>query len=159
MIDPELEIATVVFGLAGECDLWLALLELIQNLAIRDIAHLMILVDGHALTVANTSFPVGHHRVASIVCIAYIAVDTTPAVLARAVFVLSRCSIDTVGERATGGRGTIISSIPRWARALAREFVTRGELMTLERIELAVETRRALRGAVVEGGEEGSNAL
>lgn len=159
LVHPELEIATIIFRLAGKGNLWLALLELIQNLAIRDITHLMILLDGHTLTIADTFFPVGHHRIARIVRIAHIAVDTTPTVLASAVLVLSRCSIDPVGERATGGRGTVIASIPRWARALAGEFVARGELMALEGVELAVETWRALRGAVVEGGEEGAKAL
>jgi hypothetical protein len=67
--------------------LWLLLFELVEDLAVRDVAHLVVLSDELALLVAHTILPVGHHGVAGGVCLADIGVDARPAIFALALLV------------------------------------------------------------------------
>jgi hypothetical protein len=93
-----LEVASLVFSVAGECDLRLLLLQLIENFAICDIANLVILVDHETLFVADTSFSFGHQSVTSLACGANIAVDALPALLTVTVLVLSRRSVCSIAQ-------------------------------------------------------------
>jgi hypothetical protein len=102
MIKHTLKVAGFVFVFAGKCNLRFTLFQLVKNLAVGHIAHLVILFHHETLCITNASFAIWHHRVASIVCFANVAVDSIPSIFAIAVLVLARSPVDTIGERATG---------------------------------------------------------
>lgn len=77
------------------------LLELVKNLAIGDVAHLVVLVDDQALTITDATLALRHHGVAGVVCLADVAVYTLPALFALAVVALARQSVVSIGQRAT----------------------------------------------------------
>ena len=64
-----LKAALGLLGVAGESHLRLLLLELVNNLPVGDVAHLMVFLDDEPLLVANPTLAVRHHRIASIVCL------------------------------------------------------------------------------------------
>jgi hypothetical protein len=96
-----LEGALFAVGVAGEGGLGLLLLELIENLAVGDVAHLVVLIDDQALAVTDATLALGHHGVAGVVCLANIAVYTLPALFALAVVALARQSVMSIGQRTT----------------------------------------------------------
>lgn len=89
MIDPELEVAGSLVGIAAECGLWLLLLQLIQDLPVRNVAHLVVLFDHQAPLVAHSTLTVRHHGIAPLIGGAYIAVDPLPAFFTIAIRALS----------------------------------------------------------------------
>jgi hypothetical protein len=97
LVHPKLKVAGVVVGLTRKRHLGLPALELVQDLAVGHVAHLVILLDRDALLVADASFTIRHHRIARIVRLANVAIDTTPALFAVAGPALSRRSILPVG--------------------------------------------------------------
>lgn len=81
-------------------DLWLLLLQLIQNLPVGDIAHLVVLFHDDARLIANAVFIFGHHSIASLVRFADIAVETTPAVCTFAVIAFPHRPVLTLSKGA-----------------------------------------------------------
>jgi hypothetical protein len=79
----------------------LLLLELIENLAVGNVAHLVVLIDDQTLAITDATVAFRHHGVTGIVCLADIAVYTFPAVVALAVVALTRQSVVTFGQRTT----------------------------------------------------------
>ena len=110
LIHPELEIACFFFGVAGECDLWLLLLQLVKNLAICDVANLIVLIDDKTLAVADPSFSFRHHSIACLVRGAYIAVHALPALFAVTVLPLSWEPVLSICQRAAQRLRAVISS-------------------------------------------------
>src|ERR1700758_908492 len=102
-----------MFSVAGECDLWLLLLQLIENFAVCDIANLIILMDHETLFVADTSFSFRHQSVTCLACGANIAVDALPALLAVTVSVLSRRSVCSIGQGSAQWLRTVVPSEAR----------------------------------------------
>ena len=58
--------------------------ELVEDLLVRDVADLVVLLDEGAVGVADATLLLGHHGVARVVRLAHVAVDALPAVLALA---------------------------------------------------------------------------
>lgn len=96
-----LEVALFAVSVAGEGGLGLLLLELIKNLAVGDITHLVVLIDDQALAITDATLALGHHGVTGVICLADIAVDAFPALFTLAVVALARQSVVSVGQRAT----------------------------------------------------------
>jgi hypothetical protein len=96
-----LEIALFAVGIAGEGGLGFLLLELIEDLAVGDVAHLVVLIDYQALTITDATLALRHHGVAGVICLADVAVYTLPALLTLAVVALARQSVVSIGQRAT----------------------------------------------------------
>ena len=95
-----LKVTRFIFVFARKRDLRLALFQLVQNLAVGHIAHLVVLLHCESLGITDASFAIRHHRVACIVCFANVAVDSIPSVFAIAVLVLARPAVDPIGKRA-----------------------------------------------------------
>jgi hypothetical protein len=81
-----LKIALFCLGVTRESCLRLLVLQLIQNLLVRDIADLEVLLDQLPILVADATLAFRHHSVASIVCSTDVAVDAAPALVALALF-------------------------------------------------------------------------
>lgn len=96
-----LEVTSFIFGFARKRHLWLLVLQLIQNLSIRDIAHLVVLIHNNPLLVADTTFAFGHECIAGLIRLAYIAVDPFPAFIAFAVSTFPRRSVIPICQRTT----------------------------------------------------------
>ena len=75
---PELEVACIIFRIARKCDLRSPFLQLVYNLAVGDIAHLMILLKYDAALVANATLILGHESITSLIRSANITVDALP---------------------------------------------------------------------------------
>lgn len=83
-LDLTLEIALFCFSITRECRLRLLVLQLIQDLLVRDIADLEVLFDQLPVLVADATLAFRHHGVTSVICLTDIAVDATPAFVALA---------------------------------------------------------------------------
>lgn len=105
-----MEVALLAIGVAGESGLRLLFLELVEDLAIGDVADLVVLVDDQTLTIADATLALRHHGIASIVCLANIAVYTLPTLFTLAVMTLPRQSVVSVGERSTQRLRAILSA-------------------------------------------------
>ena len=77
-----LKVALSAISIAGEGGLGFLILQSVENLAVCDVAHLVILVDDGTLAVAHTIFSFWHHGIAGVVCLADIAVYTLPTFFA-----------------------------------------------------------------------------
>jgi hypothetical protein len=86
---PTLEVTLLSLGVAREGRLRLLLLQGIQDLSVRDVADLEVLLDQLPILVAHSAFLIWHHSIAGIVRLANIAVDAGPALRA---FTLLRAS-------------------------------------------------------------------
>lgn len=96
-----LKVALFALSIAGESSLRLLFLELVEDLAIRDVADLIVFIDDQTLAITDTALAFGHHGITSIVCLADIAVYTLPAFIALAVVALTRQSVVSFGQRTT----------------------------------------------------------
>ena len=89
MVDPELEVTLLPFCITAEGRLSLLVLELVHNLAVGDVAHLEVLFHDQPFAVTNAVLSTRHHRIASIVCLADIAVYSFPSFMTLALLALS----------------------------------------------------------------------
>lgn len=128
-----LKVALATLLGAGEGRLRLLLLELIQDLPVRDVTHLEVLIDQLSLLVAHTALAFGHERVACLVRLAHIAVYALPSFTALAVLLLpSRSSVAAIGQRAAEGFRAVFSAEAGGAIAFPVRFATLGELVAFE---------------------------
>jgi hypothetical protein len=74
-----LEVALFCLGVARESCLRLLLLQLIQDLLVRDVADLEVLLHQLPILVADATFAFRHHSVTSVICLTDIAIDAAPA--------------------------------------------------------------------------------
>lgn len=145
-----LEVALVGVCIARESGLGLLVLELVEDLPVGDVAHLVVLLDQLALLEADATLALGHHGVAGLVGLADIAVDASPAVFAVARVATSWSPVAVaVRQRATQRRGAVLATKARGAVALSISLYALCELVALEVVEVAVEAGRAAVGAVV----------
>jgi hypothetical protein len=147
-----LEVALLRLSIAREGRLRFLVLELVQDLAIRDVANLVVFLYETAITIAYAIFTLRHQSIAYIVCHAYVAVDAFPALFAIARRPLSRGSV-LVGERAAQGFGAVFAAETWWADTPAICLAALCELMALEVFEVAVEARRAIVRSVIKERE------
>lgn len=155
-----LEITLFPFGITTERSLRFLLLELIQDLPVRNVAYLMVLLDDHALPEAHAVTALGHHGIAREVRLAHIAVDAFPPVLARAFMALTRQPVIAVGERTAKRLAAVFATEAMGTGTLARGLCAVGELVANEIIEVAIEAGRAIsRSVIVVGAEEVSCLL
>lgn len=84
-----LEVALFCLGVARKGGLWLLVFQLVENLPVRDVADLEVLLDQLAVLVAHAALAVGHQSIAGTVGLADIAVDARPAFAALALSVAS----------------------------------------------------------------------
>jgi len=85
-----LEVALCSLGIAGERGLRLLLLQLIKDLAIHNVAHLIVLLDKPSILGADGLLPFLHKRLACAIGIADITVYAFPAISTLALVTLSR---------------------------------------------------------------------
>lgn len=88
----------------------LLFLELVEDLAIGDVADLVVLVDDQTLTIADAALALRHHGIAGVICLADVAVYALPALFTLAVMTLPRQSVVSVGERSTQRLRAIFSA-------------------------------------------------
>lgn len=148
-----LEIALLGLCVARECSLRLLVLQLVENLAVRDVTHLVVLLDNETLAVAHAIDALWHQGVTSLVGGADIAIDACPALFAVALCALARRPVSAISERAADGIRAVVAAEARRTDAAAVVLAAAGKLMTRELLEVAVEARRAAVGAVVVDGE------
>lgn len=102
-----LEVTCGIILITRESSLGFLFLKLIEDLAVRDIADLVVLLDELALLEANATFShtvlvLGHHSVTRLIGGAYIAVDAFPAIFTLTSLIpTSGSSVASVGQRAT----------------------------------------------------------
>ena len=70
-----LEITLFCLGVARESRLRLLVLQCIEDLPVRDVAYLEVLLDQLAILVAHTALAIWHHSITSVVRRAHVAVD------------------------------------------------------------------------------------
>jgi hypothetical protein len=81
--------------------LGLLLLERVENLAVCNVAHLEVLIDGQTFAIADATLALRHHGVTSVIRLADVAVYTLPAFFTFTVVTLTRQSVVAIGQRAT----------------------------------------------------------
>jgi hypothetical protein len=155
LVDPELEVTLVSFSIATECRLCLLILELINDLAIRDVAHLVVLLHDQSFAVADAIFSIRHHGITCVVRLANIAIYPLPSFGAFALLPLSWKPVLAFWKGSTQWLAAVFSAKTRRAGALAAAASTVGELKTREVVKVAVETRRAIGRPVAVDGEIG----
>jgi hypothetical protein len=155
LVNPELEVTFASLSIATERRLCFLFLELIHNLAIRDVAHLVVLLHDQSLTVADTVFSIRHHGIACAVRFADIAVYSLPSFMTFALFPFSWKPILAFREGSTKWLAAVLSTKSRRTGALAAAFGTVGELKTREVVKIAIETRRAIGRSVAVDGQVG----
>lgn len=143
-----LKVASGVLCITRKGDLRLLLFQLIQDLPIGDIAHLMILFHHDALLVACSILVFWHQGIASAVGLTDVAVQAAPALLAVAVIALSHGSVFSLSERPAQRFGTIITAKTSRARAFPIVFVAAPKLGTLKSFEVAIKARWTVIRAV-----------
>ena len=117
-----------VLAIASEGDLRFPSFQNVDNLYIRNIAHLVVLMYDFSILVTHSSFDLGHQRVTCLIRRADIAIDTRPSIFAFAVVPLSHGSIYSVCQRSTNRRQTVVSSVSRRACTFAVVLITFGIL-------------------------------
>jgi len=123
--------------------LWL---DRIQNLPIRDVAHLEVLLLYQSLLIAHPILAFWCECVACVVCLADIAIYTTPAIFAVTTWFvwLAQWSVFRfLCQRTAEGFYTIFTTISRRTYTFAIVLVAFSKLVAMEVTEVAVETRRA----------------
>lgn len=98
--DLTLEIAGGFIGLASEGHLWPLLAEQVRDLLICNIAYLVVVVDDLAICIADAAISSLHESVASLVFCTYVAVDSSPAIVAFALVAIAHRSVFTTSKRA-----------------------------------------------------------
>ena len=73
-------------------------LELVEDLTVGDVAHLVVLVDDHTLPVADAFLIIRHERTAGVVAAADIAVYALPAFVTLALLAFPRQPIVPVRQ-------------------------------------------------------------
>lgn len=125
-----LEVALFSLGVAREGGLWLLLLQLIENLAVCDIAHLVVLIHQQTLPVADSIHSLGHHGAACIVRLADIAVYALPSLFTLAVMTLAWEAILAICKRTAKRFTAVFATKARGTIAFSRRLGTVGELVT-----------------------------
>ena len=144
-----LKVTSLICCLACKGSLRLPLLEQVQNLPICYIAHLKVLLDGNALLIADSSFPLGHQGTTSVIRQAHIAIDPTPPLIAATVFVRSQLPIGTLSEGSAFWLGTVRRTESRRTDTVPRELVTGRVLQALMSVQLAIEAWWAFGWAII----------
>lgn len=140
--------------------LGLLLLELVEDFPVRNIAHLEVLLDELSLLEAHASLPIRHHRIASVVRLAHIAVYSTPSIFALTRLIPSSwCSVSAVRQRATERLRAIFAPETRRTNAFSVRLAAGRILLALEVLEVAVEAGRTAIGSVSVYGEERARRL
>ena len=88
-----LKVACLLLSITREGDLRCPFLQLIQDLPVRYIAHLVVFFHHAEILVTNTPLALWHQRIASIIRLADIAVNAFPTLLALALAISSLRSI------------------------------------------------------------------
>jgi hypothetical protein len=150
-----LEVAFGRLFVTREGRLRLLVLELVENLAVRNVTHLEILLDELAILEADAAFVVRKQDIASLVGLAHITVDALPPLFTiTRLRTPSRCSILPVGERIAERLRAIFTPEARGACAFAVGFAAFGELLAGKILEVAVEAWRASVWPIIHDGEE-----
>lgn len=76
----------------------LLLLELVEDLAVGDVAHLVVLVDDQALAITDATLALRHHGVTGVVCLADVAVYALPSLFTLAVVALAWQPVVAIGQ-------------------------------------------------------------
>lgn len=127
-----LKIAFFLLGIARKGYLRFLLLQLVDDLPVGDIAHLVVLFHDDALLVANAILPLRHQGIACIVCLTNIAVNAAPALCTVARIPFSHRPILALSEGATQGFGAVIAPKSSWARTFSVVFVAAPILCALK---------------------------
>jgi len=151
LVHPELKVAFCSFRIAAKRRLGLLVFESVQDLAIRDVTYLVILLLHDSLPVTDAIFALGHQSVTGIVGLAHITVDARPAVLALAAVAFSWQSVLAICQRATQRLATVFAAKARRTRALAAALGAVAILHTLEVTQVAVKARRTVLGSLLAG--------
>jgi hypothetical protein len=99
-----LESTISILLLTRECNLWNLGVKLIDDLAIDDLTHLVILFDGKSTLVTSPIHPMRHQRSTGFICLTQITVYSAPTWLAitRLLIGTSDVSAFSIGERVAG---------------------------------------------------------
>ena len=151
-----MKVASRSLGITTESCLWQFWVQLIQYLAIRDVADLEVLVHDHAFSKADSfvSHPSWHQWNAGLICLAYVAVDAFPAFLAIALLALPGLAIVVaIRQRPTQRLATVFSSKARWTYTSPAALGAVGELLAAEVLKVTVEAWRTVFGSLLVDGE------
>ena len=149
-----MEVTLLGLGIAGESGLRLLVLQRVQDLAVRNVAHLVVLLDDKTLAVAHAIDAFGHQGIASLVGGADIAIDAFPALSAVALCALAGRPISAVSERAADRIGAVVATEARRTHAAAVALAAARELVARELLKVAVEAGRTAVGTIVIDGEQ-----
>lgn len=153
LIDPELKVTLIPLGIATESRLRFLRLQLIQDLPVGDVAHLIVLLHDQAFPIAYGSLllPGRHHGSTRIIGLTQVAVDASPPIVALAAVTLARQAIFAFGQRAAQRFRAVLAAEARRTSALPGAFGAVGELVADEVVEVAIEAWRAVfRPLVIE---------
>ena len=147
-LHPTLKVAVRRVIVARKGNLRLLPLELLQDLLVRDVALLVVLVNNQPPFVANPAFNVWHQGIASAVGLADIAIYALPTMIAVAGRAFPGWPLVAHGQRAAQRFGTVVST-PSW-RTYASPVggAAVGKLVALKVLEVAVETRWTVVGPI-----------
>lgn len=134
-----LEVTCLLLGIARKGNLGLLLLQLVQNLPVGNIAHLMIFFHDNSFLVAGAIFSLWHQSVACTVRFANIAVDPAPTVFTFALVAFPHRPVLALSKRAAQGFRTVIAPESSGTSAFAIVLVTLPELCALKSFQIAVE--------------------
>ena len=96
-----LKVAFVFFCIARKGGLWLLILENLQDLLVRDVAVLEVLPHHKTILIADCPLFTRNQNTASIICLADIAVNTSPSITAVALCPLPWWPVLAIGQRTT----------------------------------------------------------
>ena len=156
LIHPELEVAVLPFSVAAERRLRDFSLQLIQDFAVRDVAHLEVLFHHQATVVANGLVVLfGRQELRThVIRFADITINAFPALFAFAFGCVSRESIVAI-RQGTTCRSTAILAAKAWRAGTSPTTLGAvGELHALEAVHVAIETWRAILGSLLAQSEE-----
>jgi len=141
LIDPELKTTLFPLVITAERHLWYLFLQLIQDLAIGDIAHLMVLFHYQAILVADcvVGLTNRHQRSTCLVRLTDIAIYAFPPVFTLALLALPRRAICSISQRAAEDFATVLATEARRTIAFAAAFCTVRILIAAEVISVTVE--------------------
>lgn len=129
---PTLEVAFVLLFIARECRLRLLVSKNLQDLLVRDIAVLEVLLHHKTVLVANCHLFTRNQSAASIVCLTHIAVDASPPISTVALCSLPRRPVPAIGQRAAKWFRTVFSTPSLGTRTSSGCSGTVSELVALE---------------------------
>lgn len=129
-----LKVALRALFVTGERHLGFPVPENLDNLLVRNVAHLVVFLDDFAILVADASAILwdGHQRITRLVCCTDIAVNACPSLFTLAGIGISDRSVRSIRQSATDWRKTVVPPEALRALAFAVELVALGELATSE---------------------------